>query len=61
MIGLTFSLTGMLVFMLYVMVHDLLIMIGDLIVEIEKSFGHDTLIFQDYEYEIDVDKQNTGC
>jgi hypothetical protein len=49
MIGLTFSLSGMLVFMLLVMTNDLLILIGSIVREIEESFGHDTLIYQDYQ------------
>lgn len=49
MIGLTFSLSGMLVFMLYIMFNDLFIFIGSIVRDVERSFSHDTLIFPDHD------------
>jgi hypothetical protein len=47
MIGLSFSLSGMLVFMLYIMLHDCFILVASIIRDIEQSFSHDTQIFPD--------------
>jgi hypothetical protein len=51
MIGLTFSLSGMLVFMLYIMLNDFLILVAATVSEVEQSFSQDALIFQDHTYE----------
>jgi hypothetical protein len=56
MIGITFSLSGMLVFMLMVMVNDFLIMVSNAMQDYEKLFSHDSMVFKDYEYEINIDK-----
>lgn len=48
MIGLTFSLSGMLVFMLYIMLNDFFIMVSSIIRDVNASLSHDTHFFPDH-------------
>ena len=48
MIGLTFSLSFMLVFMFYVMVNDFIIMVLAELRDVERHFSQDQSIFPDH-------------
>jgi hypothetical protein len=47
MIGLSFSLSGMLIFMLYIMVNDFLILVSSIVRDVEANLSHDTHFFPD--------------
>ena len=51
MIGILFTLTGVLIFAISIAVMDCLIIIVREFEEAEKHFGHDTDIFPDHEHE----------
>ena len=51
MLGVIFSLSLLMIFMLAVMLNDLLILLAETRSEIEKHFSHDTLIVHDHAYD----------
>ena len=49
MIGLIFSLSFLLVFMLQLMAQDTIIFVRKISLDVKAYFGHDTYIYPDYE------------